>query len=105
MSTGRLEGLDHTVRIAHEWINTLDEEGGANRTRTYRLLRAVLHALRRPATKLLKSRRLSDFLRRIDRAFEMDPIADSERALRTVRVSCTRSLRADDAKDAPRHRI
>ncbi len=47
MSNAGLETLDHSVQIAHEWINELDDELGWNdRHRSYRLLRAVLQVLR-----------------------------------------------------------
>ncbi len=47
MSNAGLEALDHSVQIAHEWINELDERLGWNdRHRSYRLLRAVLQVLR-----------------------------------------------------------
>lgn len=47
MSTHGLEMLDHTSQLTHSWINELDRElGWNNKPRTFRLLRAVLHALR-----------------------------------------------------------
>lgn len=47
MSSDGLQMLDHTVQLTHEWINELDGElGWNNRHRSFRLLRAVLHALR-----------------------------------------------------------
>jgi hypothetical protein len=46
MSAG-LESLDHTVQLTHIWINDLDDRlGWNNKPRSYRLLKAVLHALR-----------------------------------------------------------
>src|SRR6185436_9848189 len=47
MSTQGLEGLEHTVQVTHAWINELDARlGWNNKARSYRLLKAVLHALR-----------------------------------------------------------
>lgn len=47
MSNVGLETLDHSLQLAHEWINELDEAlGWNNRHRSYRLLRAVLQVLR-----------------------------------------------------------
>ena len=47
MSTVKLKALDHTLQITHVWINDLDKRlGWENKARAYRLLKAVLHALR-----------------------------------------------------------
>ncbi len=47
MSSERVESLDHSVQIAHEWINELDSAlGWGNKHRAYRLLGAVLQTLR-----------------------------------------------------------
>jgi uncharacterized protein (DUF2267 family) len=47
MGKDGLQMLDHTVQLTHEWINELDGDlGWNNRHRSFRLLRAVLHALR-----------------------------------------------------------
>jgi uncharacterized protein (DUF2267 family) len=46
MST-TIEGLAHTVQVAHEWINDLDERlSWHHKPRAFRLLKSVLHALR-----------------------------------------------------------
>ena len=45
--TSGLENLEHTVQLTHVWINELDDRlGWNNKPRSYRLLKAVLHALR-----------------------------------------------------------
>jgi uncharacterized protein (DUF2267 family) len=103
MSTG-LEGLDHTAQITHTWINELDERlGWKNKAKTYRLLKAVLHALRdwlqineavdlgaqlpqllrgayyeqwRPAKTPAEKRGKLDFLARINASFPRDPLSD-----------------------------
>ena len=47
MTAVGLEGLEHTVQLTHTWINELDDRlGWNNKPRSYRLLKAVLHALR-----------------------------------------------------------
>ena len=47
MSTQGLESIDHTVQLTHSWINELDQELAWNdKSRSYRLLRAVLHGVR-----------------------------------------------------------
>jgi uncharacterized protein (DUF2267 family) len=102
MSAIGLEGLDVAVQQAHTWINDLEERlHWRNKPRAYRLLKAVLHALRdhlpvneaadlaaqlptlirgvyydqwRPATTPVKDRHLDSFLARIDDAFKQDPL-------------------------------
>lgn len=47
MSAVGLEGLEHTVQLTHHWINDLNDRlAWNNKSRSYRLLKAVLHALR-----------------------------------------------------------
>lgn len=47
MSVVGLEGLEHTVQLTHQWINDLNDRlAWNNKSRAYRLLKAVLHALR-----------------------------------------------------------
>jgi uncharacterized protein (DUF2267 family) len=104
-----IESLDHTVHVTHAWISELDERlGWDNRRRSYRLLRAVLHALRdwlqvneavdlgaqlptllrgiyyeqwRPSETPTKPRRLADFLGRIENEFKRDPLIVPEEAV------------------------
>ena len=110
MSAVGLESIEHTVHVTHTWINELDELlGWSNKSRSYRLLRSVLQALRdwlpvneaadfaaqlpnllrgvyyeqwRPASTPVKPRSKSDFLGRIDHAFVGDPILHTEDAVR-----------------------
>jgi len=112
MSTQGLEALEHTVQLTHVWINTLDERLGWNdRARAYRLLKAVLHAVRdwlphegaadlaaqlptllrgayyeqwRPAHTPVRHRKRADFLARVDAAFALDPPADRVAAVGAV---------------------
>ena len=102
MSAQGLEGLDHTVQLTHVWINDLDSRLEWNdKARSYRLLKAVLHALRdllkvneavdlgaqlpgllrgayyeqwRPATTPVKKRSVEDFLARVNKSFRRDPL-------------------------------
>jgi uncharacterized protein (DUF2267 family) len=112
MSTAGLEGLIHTVELTHIWINDLDERlGWNNKPRSYRLLKAVLHALRdwlqtneaadfaaqlpglvrgayyeqwRPATTPVKKRSKADFIARVEQSFKSDPIANPSHAIMAV---------------------
>lgn len=112
MSTSGLEGIERTVHVTHVWINELDERlGWNNKGRAYRLLRAVLHAVRdllphnesadlaaqlpallrgvyyeqwRPATTPVKNRSKADFLRRIDEAFKTDPLENTPQTVIAV---------------------
>ncbi|HXF86984.1 MAG TPA: DUF2267 domain-containing protein [Xanthobacteraceae bacterium] len=111
MSAG-LESLDHTVQLTHIWINELDEKlGWNNKPRSYRLLRAVLHALRdwlqvseaadfaaqlpvllrgvfyeqwRPGTAPVRKRSKAAFLARVQEAFKGDPLILSAREITAV---------------------
>jgi uncharacterized protein (DUF2267 family) len=111
MSAG-LEALDHTLQITYVWINDLDERlGWENKPRAYRLLKAVLHALRdwlqvndsahfaaqlpellrgvyyeqwRPAIVPVKKRSKADFLARVEGSFKADPIDNPAQAVLAV---------------------
>src|SRR6186997_3194798 len=103
MSAQGLEGLERTVQLTHIWINELDDRlRWNNKARSYRLLKAVLHALRdslrvneavdlgaqlpgllrgayyeqwRPAITPVKNRHVEDFLARVNESFGRDPLA------------------------------
>ena len=105
--TSGLENLEHTVQLTHVWINELDDRlGWNNKPRSYRLLKAVLHALRdwlplnemadlaaqlptllrgayyeqwRPAHTPVKHRTKADFLARVEDLFKADPLAETSR--------------------------
>jgi len=107
-----LEALDHTLQTTHVWINDLDERlGWENKPRAYRLLKAVLHALRdwlqinesahfaaqlpellrgvyyeqwRPALAPVKKRSKADFLARVEDSFKADPIDNPGQAVLAV---------------------
>jgi uncharacterized protein (DUF2267 family) len=112
MGTAGLESLDHTVQLTHMWINELDDRlGWNNKPRSYRLLKAVLHALRdwlqlneaadfaaqlptllrgayyeqwRPATTPVKHRTRADFLARVEDSFKPDPLPQTSQAVIAV---------------------
>jgi len=109
---GGLEGLNEAVQQTHIWINDLDLRlAWDNKPRTYRLLKAVLHAVRdhlpvneavdlgaqlptlvrgayyegwRPARTPVKDRALQAFLDAVDGHFRPDPIDDTEAATSVV---------------------
>src|SRR3970282_1800216 len=108
MSAVGLESIDHAVQVTHIWINELDKRlGWANKPRAFRLLKAVLRAVRewlqpdeagnlaaqlqeclarsyykqwRPATTPVKKRGKADFLARIDDEFRRDPLITTDEA-------------------------
>lgn len=112
MCAVRIESIDHTVQVTHIWINELDERlGWANKPRAFRLLKAVLRAVRdwlqhdeaanlaaqlpellrgayyeqwRPATTPVKKRGKADFLARIDDEFRRDPLITTDEAVAIV---------------------
>ena len=112
MTAVGLEGLEHTVQLTHTWINELDDRlGWNNKPRSYRLLKAVLHALRdwlqlnesadlaaqlptllrgayyeqwRPATTPVAHRTKSDFLARVEDSFKIDALPQTSQAVMAV---------------------
>jgi uncharacterized protein (DUF2267 family) len=112
VSAKGLEGIDNTVQQAHVWINEIERRlAWDSKPRAFRLLKAVLHALRdhlpvneaanlgaqlptlirgiyydqwRPATTPIKDRRLEGFLARVDADFKPDPIDDTAAAVSAV---------------------
>ncbi len=130
MSTHGLESIDHTVQLTHIWINELDEQLGWNdRHRSYRLLRAMLQALRdwlpvgeavnlaaelpsllrgvyyehwRPAATPVKERSKANFLDRIDRAFAKDPITFPEETLAIAFRFLNTKISAGELEDVHR---
>ena len=132
MSATGLESLEHTVQLTHIWINELDERlGWANKRRAYRLLKAVLHAVRdwlplneavdlgaqlpallrgayyeqwRPATTPVKPRSRSDFRARIDHEFERDPLITTDEAVTAVFAFLSDKITAGEIEDV-RHAL
>ena len=112
MSTAGLEGIEHTVQITHAWINELYELlGWESKSRSYRLLRTVLQAVRdwltvneaaafgaqlptllrgvyyehwHPAGTPVRERHRTTFLARVDEAFRTDPILCTPDAVSAV---------------------
>ncbi len=127
MSSNALHGIDHAVEQAHVWINAVDRRlGWGNKPRAYRLLKAVLHALRdhlpineavdlaaqmptllrgvyyeqwRPTITPVKERDLASFLARIDHAFSADPIGDTAEAATAVFGLLSEKISAGEIAD------
>jgi len=127
MSAVGLEGIDQAVQQAHVWINDLDKRlGWDNKPRAYRLLKAVLHALRdhlqvneavqlgaqlptlirgvyyeqwRPAATPVKERHVEEFIVRVDRAFTQDPMADTSEAVTQVFEMLSERVSAGEIAD------
>jgi uncharacterized protein (DUF2267 family) len=112
MSALGLKIIDESVQRANIWFNEVDyRTGWANKQRSYRLLRAVLHALRDhlspdeaaqlsaqlpilirgiyyegydPSKTPVTDRSRADFVARVQKAFEPDPMGDAEEAIGAV---------------------
>ena len=132
MSATGLESLDHTVQLTHIWINDLDERlGWNNKPRAYRLLKAVLHALRdwlqtsesadlaaqlpgllrgayyeqwRPSTTPVKKRSKADFIARVEESFKADPLAHPSQAVMAVFELLSEKITAGEIDDV-RHAL
>jgi uncharacterized protein (DUF2267 family) len=130
MSAVGLEALDHTVQLSHIWINDLDERlGWNNKPRAYRLLKAVLHALRdclqinesadlaaqlpgllrgvyyeqwRPAITPVKKRGKADFLARVEDSFRADPISNPAQAVMAVFELLSEKITPGEIEDVRR---
>jgi uncharacterized protein (DUF2267 family) len=130
MSSQGLEGLEHTVQLTHIWINELDSRlEWNNRARSYRLLKAVLHALRdslqvneaadlgaqlpgllrgayyeqwRPAVTPIKRRSVEDFLNRVNDDFKKDPLPNSAQAVMAVFQLLTKKITEGEIDDVRR---
>jgi uncharacterized protein (DUF2267 family) len=130
MSALGLEGLDHTVQLTHIWINELDSRlAWNNKPRSYRLLKAVLHALRdslqvneaadlgaqlpgllrgayyeqwRPALTPIKNRSVDEFLSRVNEDFKKDPIPNSAQAVMAVFQLLTKRITEGEIEDVRR---
>ena len=127
MSTDGLESFDHTVQLAHIWISDLDERlGWENKPRSYRLLKAVLHAVRdwlqineaadlgaqlpmllrgayydqwRPARNPARPRAKADFIGRVEQSFNRDPLTDPEKAVSAVFDLLSAKISAGEIED------
>jgi uncharacterized protein (DUF2267 family) len=132
MTATGLESLDHTVQLTHTWINDLDERlGWNNKGRAYRLLKAVLHALRdwlqtteaadlaaqlpgllrgayyeqwRPSTTPVKKRSKADFVARVEESFRADPLPHPSQAIMSVFELLSEKVSAGEINDV-RHAL
>lgn len=132
MSEIGLEGLDHTVQLTRIWINDLDKlVGWGNKSRSYRLLKAVLHAVRdwlpvnesadlaaqmptllrgvyydqwRPAITPVKERGRTTFLARIEQSFAADPLENPTQAVMAVFQLLSNKISAGEISDV-RHAL
>jgi len=130
LSAQGLESLDHTVQLTHAWINELDHRlEWNNKARSYRLLKAVLHALRdfltinegadlaaqlptllrgayyeqwRPAATPTKDRNIERFLETVSRSFKPDPLDNPARAVMIVFQLLTEKISAGEIDDIRR---
>ena len=127
MSAQGLESIDHTVQLTHLWINDLDRRLEWNdKARSYRLLKAVLHALRdslkvneaadlgaqlpgllrgayyeqwRPAATPVRNRSLEEFLTRVKDSFRRDPLPNPALAVMAVFQLLTRKITEGEIED------
>jgi uncharacterized protein (DUF2267 family) len=130
MSAQGLENLQHTVQLTHIWINELDSRlAWNNKPRSYRLLKAVLHALRdslqvneavdlgaqlpgllrgayyeqwRPSVTPIKNRSIGDFLDRVNEDFRKDPLPNSAQAVMAVFQLLTKKITEGEIDDVRR---
>jgi uncharacterized protein (DUF2267 family) len=130
MSAQGLETLDHTVQLTHKWINELDGQlDWKDRARSYRLLKAVLHALRdtlqvneavdlgaqlpvllrgayyeqwRPAATPVKDRSIEGFLARVNESFRRDPLASAPAAVMAVFQLLAKKISEGEMEDVRR---
>jgi uncharacterized protein (DUF2267 family) len=127
MSSVGLETLDHTVHLTHEWINELDDSlGWNNKARSYRLLKAVLHALRdwlimeeavdlaaqlptllrgayyeqwRPTAVPVKERSKADFIAHVSTSFKRDPLEQPSQAIIAVFRLLSKKITGGEVED------
>jgi uncharacterized protein (DUF2267 family) len=127
MSATGLESLNHTVQLTHMWINELDERlGWNNKPRSYRLLKAVIQALRdwlpaseaadlaaqlpgllrgvyyeqwRPAAAPVRKRSRAAFIARVQESFEYDPLALPEQETMAVFELLSKKISAGEIED------
>jgi uncharacterized protein (DUF2267 family) len=130
MSSVGLESLEHTVQLTHIWINELDERlGWSNKPRSYRLLKAVLHALRdrlqlneaadlaaqlptllrgayyeqwRPGAVAVKHRSKVDFLAEVGASFKSDPLPQPSQAVIAVFELLSKKISRGEIDDVRR---
>lgn len=127
MSALGLKVIDEAVQAANIWINELDSHTGwDNKQRSYRLLRAVMHAVRDhltvdEATDLgaqlpalirgiyyegwnssrnpVRMRHAKEFVAAVQKSFETDPLGDADHAVRAVFDLLDSHISAGEMKD------
>jgi len=127
MTTVGLEGLERTVQLTHVWINDLNDRLCWNdKSRAYRLLKGVLHALRdwlevdesanfaaqlpgllrgayyeqwRPATTPVKKRNRQAFLDHVEREFKRDPLWNTAECVTAVFQLLSGKITAGEIED------
>ncbi|SPH17687.1 hypothetical protein DEA8626_01212 [Defluviimonas aquaemixtae] len=127
MSAYGLKVIDEAVQAANIWVNEVDSRTGwDNKQRSYRLLRAVLHAVRdhltvNEATDLgaqlptlirgvyyegwnssrnpVRMRHADDFVAAVQKEFAPDTFEDADRALRAVFDLFDSHVSAGEMKD------
>jgi len=130
MSTQGLSGLERTIQLTHIWINDLDRRLDWNdKARSYRLLKAVLHALRdslkvneaadlgaqlpgllrgayyeqwHPAATPVKERSIEQFLDRVNASFKRDPLANPPLAVMAVFQLLSKKISEGEIEDVRR---
>ena len=132
MSASGIAGLEHTVQLTHIWINDLDASlEWNNKQRSYRLLKAVLHALRdrlqlndavslgaqlpellrgayyeqwRPAAPPIRPRSKQEFLNQVGESFRKDPLEHPGQAVMAVLELLSKKLTTGEIEDV-RHAL
>lgn len=126
MSAQGLEGIDRTVQQTHIWINELADALNWDSPRSYRLLRAVLHALRdflpvnesanlaaqlptlirgvyyeqwRPNLLTAKQRSCRHFIAQINDEFRSDPLEDTRGAIGAALQLLASKVSAGEIRD------
>lgn len=130
MSAAGLESIDRAVQLTHTWINELDGRlGWKSKSRSYRLLRTVLQAVRdwlpaneaadfaaqlpellrgvyyehwQPANTPVRERSKADFLARIELAFKTDPLVYAPDAVATVFAMLSEKISGGEIEDVRR---
>jgi uncharacterized protein (DUF2267 family) len=127
MTGAGIEGIDRTVHATNGWIHDINERlGWDNRAKSYRLLRAVLHALRdwlpigeganlsaqlptllrgvyyeqwRPSTVPAKPRDKNAFIARVEDAMKPELLDDPEAAVGAVLAILTKKTTLGEIED------
>ena len=112
MSITGITSIDHSAQVAAEWLNEMgDKLDWTDNRRTHLLFRTTLHAVRdwltvdeaadlaaqlpmlirgiyfegwNPSSNPVHPRTKADFLARVTKAFEKDPLEDAEAAVSAV---------------------